>query len=135
MIESIQTILNGLRTRNGVSITQIETAQEQLKVIFPEEFREFLQTTDGAEGPIGSWNYIQLWSLERIVSRNQGGVFAEFIPGLILFGSDGGNEAYGFDLRNPQLPIINVPFVGMDRKSMTVLAETFFGFLEKLAGE
>ena len=38
---------------------------------------------------------------------------SEFAPGLILFGSDGGGEAYAFDVREAVPIIVEVPFIGM----------------------
>lgn len=135
MADSALKILESLKTTSGVSIEQIEAVQNGMSFVFPQEYRDFLTFSNGAVGPIGRKNYIQLWSLEDLSALNEAYAVTEFAPGLFLFGSDGGNEAYGFDRRVPELPVIRVPFIGMDLKSVVRLATTFNQFLQVLAGE
>jgi hypothetical protein len=49
----------------------------------------------------------------------------EYAPGLFFFGSNGGGEAFAFDLRTAARPVVAVPFVGMDLSLATVLAPEF----------
>jgi len=46
-------------------------------------------------------------------------------PGLILIGSDGSTEAFGFDLRSSHRPVVQIPFVGMNWKYMNLVATGF----------
>jgi hypothetical protein len=57
---------------------------------------------------------------------------AEYAPGLFLFGSDGGGEAFAFDTRTEAKPIVSVPFVGMELKLARPLGSNFKAFLEEL---
>lgn len=50
---------------------------------------------------------------------------SEHAPGLLLFGSDGGGEALAFDTACEGLPVVSVPFVGMDRDLTRTLAASF----------
>ena len=56
----------------------------------------------------------------------------EFAPGLLLFGSDGSGDAFAFDMRGPGMPIVRVPFVGMDLSEVEAIAGDFVEFLQKL---
>jgi hypothetical protein len=49
-----------------------------------------------------------------------------------LFGSDGGGEAFAFDRRSEEQPIVRVPFIPLDLKEVRAFAPTFDGFLEAL---
>ena len=49
-------------------------------------------------------------------------------PGIFLFGSNGGGEAYGFDKR-PSTSVVQVSFVGIDRSLVEYLAPSFTEFL------
>jgi hypothetical protein len=51
---------------------------------------------------------------------------------LLLFGSDGGGQAFAFDTRSAANPIVCVPFVGMELKEALPIASSFTGFLEEL---
>lgn len=134
MEDAIERIINRLRPGLGVTPKQIELVQQQAGFIFPDDYRNFLLYGNGAEGPIGEHGYIQLWALEELVELNQAYSVSEFAPGLFLFGSDGGDEAFGFDLRNPGMPIIQLPFIPMDLQHVKHLVATFNEFLLKLDG-
>jgi len=56
----------------------------------------------------------------------------EYAPGLLLFGSDGGGEAFAFDIRSGEESIVSVPFVGMDLHLARPVARDFQTFLQVL---
>lgn len=97
----------------------------------PGDYADFLKITDGGEGFIGK-AYVILWGVGELISMNQGYEVENYAPGLLIFGSDGGGEAYGFDTRNPQWPIVQVPFVGMAWEPAEPIAASFTGFVEHL---
>ena len=63
----------------------------------PEGYMAFLERTNGGEGFIGN-RYVQLWRAEDLIEVNREYKTAEFFPNLFLIGSDGGGEAYAFDV-------------------------------------
>ena len=75
-----------------------------------------------------------LWKIDELLRFNREYEVPEYAPGLFLFGSNGGGEAFAFDLRaEGRNPVVSVPFIGMDVRDALPLAETFDGFLEHLA--
>ena len=53
-----------------------------------------------------------------------------------MIGSTGGGEAYAFDYRTPaRVEVCQVPFVGMELKSVAAIAPSFSEFLRTLARE
>ena len=59
---------------------------------------------------------------------------AKYAPGLVFFGSNGGGEAFAFDARVGEgMKIRMVPFVGMSLQDAKFIADTFQGFLFRLA--
>jgi len=97
----------------------------------PEDYAQFLQQTNGGEGFIGS-AYLILWSVGDLIEMNKAYQVADYAPGLFLFGSDGGGEAFAFDMRTEAKPIVSVPFVGMELELIQPLGSTFKAFLEAL---
>jgi hypothetical protein len=81
----------------------------------PEDYAKFLQGVDGGEGFVGN-TYLILWRAEELLAMNRAYQVAEYAPGLFLFGSDRGGEAFGFDTRSDTKPIVSVPFAGMKLK-------------------
>ncbi len=126
--------LGEMTMRPAASDKQIRECEERLGIVLPEGYRQFLKRSNGGEGFVGPNAYAMFWSVEELHSMNQGYEVEKYLVGGLLFGSDGGGEAYGFDLRNPKSSIVQVPFVGMGWSDALVLGGSFDSFLEKLAG-
>ena len=112
----------------GVSVRQFEA---ESRVRLPDDYAEFLQQANGGEGFIGNAYFI-LWRVEELLEMNKAYQVAEYAPGLFLFGSDGGGEAFAFDTCSDAKPIVSVPFVGMELKMARPIASNFKAFLEEL---
>lgn len=97
----------------------------------PTEYKEFLRRQNGGEGFIGS-AYAMLWRAEELLEMNKNYQVHECAPGLLLFGSDGGGEAFAFDMRTVPKLIVSVPFVGMELDVAQTWAANFDEFLEAL---
>jgi len=110
---------------------QIEQAKSSLPEFLPSEYVQFLKNMNGGEGFIGE-TYSVLWDVSKIESLNLSYQTHQWAPGLLLFGSDGGGEAFGFDTRKPNWPIVRIPFVGMDWKEARPIGNSFKEFLENL---
>lgn len=103
-----------------------------LGVKIPSEYLNFLLKYDGGEGFIGD-NYIVLWKAEELAGFNREYEVEKYAPGILLFGSDGGGEGYGFDTESAAMPIVRVPFIGMERRYATPVAKDFLDLFAKLA--
>ena len=128
----ISDFLTGLDRRSGATDAMIEESQKRLSVKLPHQYVEFLKLTNGAEGFVGNNSYAILWGIDELEHLNKGYKVQEYIPGLLMFGSDGGGEAYGFDMRIPDWPIVQVPFIPMEWGLARPLGASFYKFLEIL---
>ena len=120
-----------LELNSAASESQIAAAEAHLQLSLPHEFREFLLHGNGGEGFVGQ-QYLMLWRVEDLAPLNRDYLVSEFAPGLLIFGSSGGGDAFGFDTRSPSMPIVRVPFVGMAWKDASEVAKNFRAFLEAL---
>jgi hypothetical protein len=102
-----------------------------LDVPLPADYVQFLLQMDGGEGFIGD-HFVMLWSVERFVEMNTGTYFAEVARGLVVFGSDGGGEAFGFDTRSATPSVVMIPYGGMEWDVAIMLAPDFNSFLQHL---
>jgi len=119
---------NGNPPSNPAPIRQIETASG---FRLPDGYAEFVLQTNGGEGVVGN-AYVILWRMEELLEMNKAYQVAEYAPGLFVFGSDGGGEAFAFDTRSAAKPIVAVPFVGMELKLVRPIAPDFKRFVEAL---
>jgi hypothetical protein len=98
-----------------------------------QDYLDFIAKHNGCDGAVGEDGYLRLWSLDNVIARTEGAHVAEFAPGLLLFGGDGGNEAFAFDRQDPKWPIVMVPLVGLSREDMKFVAGTFTELIQRLA--
>jgi hypothetical protein len=96
----------------------------------PRSYMAFLERANGGEGFIGE-RYAQLWRAEQLIELNRAYNVAEFAPNLFLIGSDGGGEAYAFDISANDPTVFEVPFIGMPRHAKPV-ANSFDSFVASL---
>src|SRR5579859_6050411 len=120
-------------TNSGATEEAISSAEVEINFTLPEEYKIFVRRTNGGDGFLGE-NYLILWTVEEIPTFNKEYQVNEYAPGLILFASTGGGEAYAFDTRTAISPVVQVPFIGMDLTSAKPVAAGFAEFLAKLAG-
>jgi hypothetical protein len=65
------------------------------KLPLPPDLREFLAKHDGGRGKVGHRPLV-LWSAEQMARESEVQEVSLATPGLILFGTDGGAEGYGY---------------------------------------
>src|SRR5258708_17677217 len=114
--------------QEGHSTESLGALQNELLTQLPRGFAEFLLHSNRAEGAICK-GYVILWCAERIAKLNEAYAVQEFAPGLLLFGTDGGNMGYGFDIRSDSTTVVETPLVGMDWSETRTVASDFAEFL------
>ncbi|MHC1665610.1 SMI1/KNR4 family protein [Stenotrophomonas geniculata] len=101
---------------NGpAEMSAIADLSARVGVALPESYLEFLRAHNGGEGFIGD-NYIVFWKAEEVVDFNREYEVESYAPGIFLFASDGGGEGFGFDTLDAAMPVVRIPFIGMERQ-------------------
>lgn len=127
-------LLTARLERNApASLRDIDDLISRSKINFPPDYIEFMHQSDGAEGPIGNERYLVLWPTKDILELNEQYHVNDFAPHLLVFGSDGGGEAFAFDRRTKPATIVRVPFIGLDEA--VIYGNRFDEFLTKLSEE
>src|SRR3954462_2934938 len=81
----------------GANEEQIARAETEMDCKLPDDVKALLREHDGARGTLGRRKRpLELWSLVRIADECEAQEVTRAVPGLVLFGSDGGSEGYGF---------------------------------------
>lgn len=106
----------------------IEKLIQEARFKLPDDYLDFLRHHDGGEGIFGK-NYVVLWRAGELNSFNSDYEVEELAPEIILFGQDGGGEAYGFDTRLGSMAIVRVPLIGISADDAVHLAPNFIDFL------
>lgn len=120
---------------NGpAEIPAVDGLSTHVGVALPESYIEFLKTHDGGEGFIGD-SYIIFWKAEELVEFNREYEVETYAPGIFLFASNGGGEGYGFDTLDAAMPIVRIPFIGMNRQYAISVASDLPDLFARLADQ
>jgi hypothetical protein len=128
----IEILLKDFKRHPAASDATIADSEKKLGAAFPAEYVEFLKLGNGGEGFVGKNAYVMLWRVEELAPMNQAYEAEKYAPGLLIFGSDGGDEAFGFDTRGARWEVVRVPFVGTNWRSAQPMGKTFNAFLKRL---
>jgi hypothetical protein len=110
---------------NSMAIQQIVNV---LKLGWPSDYLEVFSFMNGGEGFIGD-GYCRLYPLDELISLNESFSVKEFAPEIFIFGSNGGGEAFAFNITTSPVSIVKIPFIPMDAEAAELLGKTFREFL------
>ncbi len=130
-MERVQHLLEKFNFQPSATDELIRSSETELSLQLPGQYIEFLRIGNGGEGFIGE-SYAILWDVSELASLNTSYESNKWAPGFLIFGSDGGDEAFGFDTRKPRWLVVQIPFVGMDWNEARSLGDSFNEFLERL---
>jgi len=133
VVNNVQEYLDKFSGNPGISEEGLTKVEAEIGLTFPPDYRAFLRRMDGGEGPIGPEAYLSLWRAQDIRATNQSYNVAASAPGFLAVGSDGGGEAYGFDIRDRTWSVVRMPFVGMSWATAVPVGDSFVDFLRTLS--
>jgi hypothetical protein len=129
---SQSSVFDGVELRAGANDAEIARAENALHRPFPADYKEFLRISNGIEGPIGAHAYWALWGTDELEPLNTDYAVSEFLPGVVLFGTDGGNTGYGFQEITGGFRYISVSLVGMSVEEIEDRGGQFSALVEWL---
>ncbi len=90
MNDALLNLLKGLRLAT-------DGAGAEALAGLPKDLAELLAERDGGKGTVGARGRpLTLWSAAQVASEAQAQEVSLATPGLLLFGTDGGAEGYGY---------------------------------------
>lgn len=125
--------LSQFTTNPGATDGVVESVESSLELKLPTDYVAFMRESNGGEGSVGGDSFVMLWKLDELEAFNRDYEVADYCNGLLLFGSSGGGEAYGFNTKQTPWTVVRVPFVGMDESLIESVGESFTDFLQRLA--
>jgi cell wall assembly regulator SMI1 len=130
-LTSFEPAFSRFTLRAPADATVVETFEQKSRVCLPPEYRSFVLRHNGGDGFVGK-NYLILLAVEDLYEFNEGFEASRFLPWLFLFGTNGGGEAYGFDLRGVSHSVVAVPMDSMEEEYAVVVGRSFSDFLQTL---
>jgi len=91
-------LLSGMKLApGGATPERLDEVEKRVGVKLPKDLRALLEKRDGGRGTVGGRSRpLWLWSADEIEREADEQEVTRASPGLLLFGSDGGAEGYGY---------------------------------------
>jgi hypothetical protein len=132
VLNDVAQLLKEWKPNPGAPREVVEKVQDELGIVFPADYAQLMEWSNGGEDWIGE-SYLQLWPMEEIPSRNESIGATKYAPGVILFGGDGGMMKYGFDTHFDPPAIVEVDAVSIGNEEDTIIHRmSFTEFLQLL---
>lgn len=137
MKSRLEELMHDVDRNPGASQQTIASFVREVGEPLPEDYLAWMELSDGGEGFVGPISYLILWRLSEVVERNRRLDVSALAPGLLLFGSNGGDAAYAFDRRLPSaVSVVELPYVDLGQENaLRPCGDGFLDFLETLAQE
>jgi SMI1 / KNR4 family (SUKH-1) len=118
---------------SGMQLSPQAAKPEDLDALpLPKDLRAFLEQHNGGLGMLGN-RPLDLWSAAQIAKEAESQDVSLAIPGLLLFGSDGGAEGYGHLARLAKKSYGRISLLAAGVHEFEGLADTFDDFLKALS--
>jgi hypothetical protein len=131
MTESIDALMVQFHGNGPAPPDALRSLEKELGIALPVDYRQFMENMDGGEGFIGK-QYLILWRANELLPFNRDYQVEQYAPGILLFASSGGGEAFAFDKRDAAWPIVQVPFIGLDLRYANRVANSFNELLMRM---
>jgi len=133
---NINELLSKVTKKSAPGKEEIAALMNKVDFKIDQDYLDFIEAHDGAEGFVGDSSYIILWTVKDLISLNP--YYGESIDNgysksLFLFGTNGGDTAYG--IRKSDGVFIEAPFIGMSTETLIELGRNFMEFLSFLSNQ
>jgi hypothetical protein len=126
--DRVDELLSQCKRLPGASPATITRVAEELGVPLPEDYTRVIAASNGVEGFVGE-NYLMVYPIEELPIYNAEGIYDAFASGVIVFGSNGGGEAFAVvTSANPPL-YIAAPMGAWHKEDVISLGRSFEEFL------
>jgi hypothetical protein len=103
----------GFVLQRDAQTTDTERELASVGIELPADYWGLMQFANGSEGFLGD-QYLRFYPTGQLTLLNNAFCTQEFIPGRFIFGSNGGGEAWAFDVRLRPAPVVKLPFIPMN---------------------
>ena len=78
--------MNTMRFKEPASESDLQAFQEKLKITLPAEYISFMLLHNDAEGPIGEYAFLAIWSTDEISEFYHDDMLKDILPGYRFIG-------------------------------------------------
>jgi hypothetical protein len=135
MTDDLKRLLSGVRlVEKGATDEQIARAEAEMDCELPGDVKALLREHDGGTGTLGPHKRpFELWSIERIADECEAQEVTRAVPGVVLFGSDGGSEGYGWFPQAPRKKYGRISLIAAGPHEFEGLGDSLLELVDRLA--
>ena len=126
MNEKFHNYVPHLKLKAGAFLEALAYVETQINAKLPDDYKEFMCFSNGATGFVGE-SYLILFNIEDMLKIN---LANEYLPILIIFGSDGGGNSYVFSTTETMFYVGEVSSISIGIEKLKFCAHTFTDFLK-----
>jgi hypothetical protein len=115
----------------GATEEAISRAETEFGMKLPVEYLDVLRAHDGGEGWVGEGAYLRMWPIEDLVERNRVLEADQWVPGMVLIGTDGADDLYAIEPATGAFAVF--PAVGLSASVRRPAGESWSAFLQTLS--
>lgn len=130
MNEKIKKMTSEMKYNKPTTKVELEKLESEFSIILPNDYKNFMLATNGAEGSIGEVSYLAIFDIEEIDFMNKEFPLKENFPELFFFASDRGGYEFAFDTRTMPMKIVKVDDYALHYDEIEQIADTFEKFIE-----
>jgi hypothetical protein len=122
-------LLRDFDSRTGCDPAVLDQLRNRFGHAIPDDYFDFMQASNGGEGPVGEEGYVHLWAAEDLQRESRDYDPEGLVPHLLMFGTDLGGTVYAFDTRSTDKRILAVP-LPVEEEYAELRGRSFKEFLE-----
>ena len=124
-------LLGQAGVRPAASEEDIANASARLPRSLPGDYQQFLLHNNGFEGEVGD-SWLHLWVIDQLMKMNDRTGSDELPGGVILIGSNGASEGYGYAWHGARYSYVGMPMICTDVDEVVVLGDSFDELIERV---
>lgn len=114
------------------SVEEFDPIERALGVTLPADYKYFMMELGAGEAQL-TGGYVRLYPLSELPLRRE-----EALPTVVVFGSDGGDQGFGFDVSTRRdtatYRVVEFPISALEPEEVEVVADSFERFLRDRLG-
>lgn len=130
MLDKIKEMTKDMEYNKPSTKEELEKIEKEFNIVLPEDYKNFMLLTNGAEGPIGEYGYLAIFDTEEVKWYNTEGPLKEHFPELFFIASIRGGYVYALDTRKESMKYVRVDDFATQYDEVEEVCDTFERLIE-----
>ena len=130
MLDKIKEMTKDMEYNKPATKEELEEIEKEFNIKLPENYKDFMLLTNGAEGPIGKYGYLAIFDTEEVKWYNAESPLKENFPELFFIASIRGGYVYAIDTRKESTKYVQVDDLATNYDEVKEICDKFEKLIE-----